>query len=140
MSAEIEDHIRDLKDKDTRDPTQVEEKRLEKELRSIEEQLEALEDPDNGRFMKARDLASALVEYYSKLGEDWREIRFQALEDFRQETHASWIGELGVKSEGQVIEACRIAGDLTDLRKRREELRHRLHALYSNGLDNKESL
>jgi hypothetical protein len=123
-----------LEQEGKQDPTETEAKRFEKALRECEDKLMQLEKSKNVASMKDDEafyFAAFLEdEPYKTLNGDWQRIRFQALEDYRSKSPPSWVRKWDIKSDLQIIEVCRLATELLELRAKRVELRQKLNRLY----------
>jgi hypothetical protein len=109
---------------------------LEKQLRRCEDEYAKRNSQKGVAGMNGDDafyFAAFLVdEAYKALGEDWQKIRFQGLQDFHSDPQPGWVREWGIKSELQIIEVCRLASDLHELKQKRGELTQKLNSLYKN--------
>lgn len=131
--------------------SEVEARRLERELQTVEKllvKLEAAKGVGGLKDDRASYFAAFLMEGpYAGLKGDWTAIRFQALEDFRKGTTKyditilpeefrnapdEWAKAWKITSESQIIETCRYATDLLEARAKRDDLKRRLHVLYKN--------
>jgi hypothetical protein len=107
-----------------------EQERLERELENLDAQLGKLaEKEENAR---RQQLVERLFETYPNLEKDLRKIRLQAISDFRKspETYAD---TLDVKSETEIVDACRATMKLAELQRKKIEIEVRLGVLY--GVD-----
>lgn len=116
-----------LKDSQEANAAELDEKRVEREFVDVEKSLADLEDEKNKKYFESRQLASALKEAYSDL-DDWRLIRVRALTDFNENPDAPWVTEFKITSPVEILNACRIAMDLTRLRESRRILANGLGA------------
>jgi len=126
----------------TLDPAKAEEERLQDEFVRVDKRLGVLEDEGNKEFARFRRIAAALMKTYPTFGEDFRAIRFRALEDFRawrqtcvksertgdlRPLAPSWIQDSNIRREHEIIETCQVAAELLRLRARQKELVNLLH-------------
>jgi len=122
-----------LETDDKQDPSEVEARHLEEQLRETENRIVKLADIKNlaGLNGDAAYYFAAFLEDapYVGLKGDWHAIRFKALEDFRSGS-AEWVKKWNIQSESQLIEVCRIASDLKELRAKHEELKRHLNVIY----------
>lgn len=127
----------------------VEERRLEEELASIEKRIMKLTEEEDARwlgwFLKHEegdptvpsDDAAFHPGPYASLKGDLQAIRFQALEDVRK-GRANWLGIAGLDKKGltevemAVIKAVRVVMELDALRGRRDQTKAVLNGLYAN--------
>jgi hypothetical protein len=114
------------------------EKKLERQLLHVDEELEELEDESNKRLYRLRVIARKLSEAYPEMNGDFIRIRLKALEDFRRSQKGvragsgpdekTWMRR--VQSQSEIIASCRLAASLTELRNRRSDLQSKLRACY----------
>ena len=107
--------------------------RLERDFNRVDKELSELEDEENKKYVRWRKIAFALVNAYPEFEQDFKRIRFRALDDLER-NHASWIKDLEVKDKirdlrsTDITESCRFAGRLVELRKAHKDLENQLRA------------
>lgn len=106
------------------------EEKLERRLAKVDEELGELEDEKNRANMRSRTVANILgYRVYADLRQNFPKVRLRALQDFRQSKPA-WAKQFQVKSEAEIIAACRMGAKLLELRAERNDLEARLGTLY----------
>ena len=110
--------IEDEMANDTRNPVEVQRRKVTKELETVTEHLRKMHDSEsNPRLQRLIRIAATLINTnpawplgpYADLAEDWPEIRKRAVTDYRN--GAKWAKDLGIENALEIDKACDWADD-----------------------------